>query len=295
MSTARSLAVPTALLLAGVLAAAPATAVPPSDAVPADSPAPAAQTFVDEFDAPAGTPVDSTQWLMETGDNEANHERQYYTDRTANAVQDGNGHLVITAREENPANYQCWYGPCRYTSARVNSADRFTQAYGHFEARIKVPRGQGMWPAFWMLGNDFGDVGWPASGEIDIMENVGFEPGTVHGSLHGPGYSGGEAVTGSYSLPDGQAFADDFHTFAIDWSPDSVTWSVDGNAYQTKTPADLGGDEWVFDHEFFLILNLAVGGYWPGDPDESTQFPQELVIDYVRVSAGEEAGSVRLG
>ncbi|MGH3358826.1 MAG: glycoside hydrolase family 16 protein, partial [Nocardioidaceae bacterium] len=114
--------------------------------------------------------------------------------------------------------------------------------------------------------------------------------GTVHGSLHGPGYSGGEAVTGSYSLPDGQAFADDFHVFAVDWSPDSVTWSVDGNAYQTKTPADLGGDEWVFDHDFFLILNLAVGGYWPGDPDESTQFPQELVVDYVRVTSAGASG-----
>nr|MDT0524662.1 glycoside hydrolase family 16 protein [Streptomyces sp. DSM 41633] len=161
-----------------------------------------------------------------------NHERQYYTGGNSNAALDGQGNLVITARKENPGNYQCWYGTCEYTSARLNTAGKFSAAYGHVEARMKVPRGQGMWPAFWMLGDDFGDVGWPQSGEIDVMENVGFEPGTVHGTLHGPGYSGADGIGAGYTLPNGEAFADDFHTFAVDWAPDSITWSVDGQVYQ---------------------------------------------------------------
>jgi len=245
----------------------------------------AAITFADEFDGPAGAAVDGGKWQLETGDNVNNHERQYYTGGANNAALDGNGHLVITARRENPGNYNCWYGRCEYTSARLNTSGRFTQAYGHFETRMKIPRGQGMWPAFWMLGDDIGGAGWPNCGEIDIMENVGFEPGTVHGTLHGPGYSGSDSIGAGYTLSGGRAFADDFHTFAVDWSPNSVTWSVDGTAYSTRTPADLGGREWVFDHPFFLIVNLAVGGYWPGDPDGSTTFPQQLVIDYVRVSS----------
>ena len=243
--------------------------------------------FEDTFDGPEGAPVDDRKWQHETGDNENNHERQWYTEGNNNAALDGDGNLVITARQESPGNQQCWYGTCEYTSARLNTAGLFTQQYGHFEARMKVPRGQGMWPAFWALGEDFDEVDWPASGEIDIMENVGFEPGTVHGSLHGPGYSGENGVTGSHSLPAGEEFADDFHTFAIDWSPGSISWSVDGTTYQTKTPDDLGGQDWVFDKPFFLILNLAVGGDWPGDPDESTEFPQQLVVDYVRVTAPE--------
>ena len=141
-----------------------------------------------------------------------------------------------------------------------------------------------MWPAFWMLGNDIGSAGWPNSGEIDIMENVGFEPGTVHGTIHGPGYSGSGGIGAGYTLPGGAHFADAFHTFAVDWAPNSITWSVDGNVYQTRTPADLNGNRWVFDHPFYIILNLAVGGYWPGDPDGSTPFPQQLVVDYVHVT-----------
>ncbi|MCX5528483.1 lectin [Streptomyces bobili] len=244
----------------------------------------AAVTFSDEFDGPAGAGVDAAKWQTETGDNVNNHERQYYTAGNRNAALDGQGHLVITARRENPGNYQCWYGRCEYTSARLNTAGRFTTTYGRVEARMKVPRGQGMWPAFWMLGNDIGQVGWPNSGEIDVMENVGFEPSTVHGTLHGPGYSGSGGIGAGYTLPGGQAFADAFHTFAVDWSPNAITWSVDGTVYQRRTPADLGGRQWVFDKPFFLILNLAVGGYWPGDPDGGTVFPQQLLVDYVRVS-----------
>lgn len=253
-----------------------------------------AVTFSDTFDGPAGAAVDSSKWQIETGDNVNNHERQYYTSGNNNAALDGQGHLVITARRENPANYQCWYGTCQYTSARLNTAGKFTAQYGHVEARMKVPRGQGMWPAFWMLGNDLGQVGWPNSGEIDIMENVGFEPSTVHGTIHGPGYSGSGGIGAGYTLPNGQAFADGFHTFAVDWAPNSITWSVDGTVYQTRTPADLGGNAWVFNKPFFLILNLAVGGYWPGDPDGSTVFPQQLVVDSVSVTTGDSPAGVAI-
>ncbi|WP_299535935.1 family 16 glycosylhydrolase [uncultured Streptomyces sp.] len=268
----------------GTMTAAPAHAAPAPVAGAA-----AATTFADEFNGAAGSAVDGGKWQTETGDNVSNHERQYYTAGTSNAALDGQGNLVITARKENPANYTCWYGRCEYTSARLNTAGRFTSTYGHVETRMKIPRGQGIWPAFWMLGDDLGSVGWPNSGEIDIMENVGFEPGTVHGTIHGPGYSGSGGIGAAYSLPSGQAFADAFHTFAVDWAPDSITWSVDGNVYQRRTPADLGGRSWVFNKPFFVILNLAVGGYWPGDPDASTSFPQQLVVDYVRVTTGNTA------
>ncbi|MGW1884930.1 ricin-type beta-trefoil lectin domain protein [Streptomyces sp. NPDC001970] len=278
----RAIALTVAALTAALSWAPSSTAAP--------TPTIQAVNFEDNFDGPAGAAVDGSKWQIETGDNVANHERQYYTAGNANAALNGQGQLVITARRENPGNYPCWYGRCEYTSARLNTAGRFTQTYGHVEARMKVPRGQGMWPAFWMLGSDIGDVGWPNSGEIDIMENVGFEPGTVHGTLHGPGYFGSGGIGAAYSLPGGQAFADAFHTFAVDWTPDSITWSVDGNVYQRRTPADLGGRQWVFNKPFFLILNLAVGGYWPGDPDGSTVFPQQLVVDYVRVTTSDGGG-----
>ncbi|MCC5479238.1 RICIN domain-containing protein [Streptomyces barringtoniae] len=265
-------------------------AVGPARAQAAAPAAAAVTTFSDNFDGPAGSAVDSSKWNLETGDNVNNHEREYYTPGTNNAALDGQGHLVITARKENPAGYQCWYGSCQYTSARLNTAGKFNARYGHVEARMKIPRGQGMWPAFWMLGTP---VNWPDSGEIDVMENVGFEPSTVHGTIHGPGYSGSGGIGAAYSLPNGQAFADAFHTFAVDWAPGSITWSVDGTAYERRTPADLGGKTWVFDSKpFFLILNLAVGGYWPGDPDGNTQFPQQLVVDSVSVTTSDSAAGV---
>ncbi|RZU74443.1 beta-glucanase (GH16 family) [Micromonospora kangleipakensis] len=240
-------------------------------------------TWQDEFNAPAGTPVDQSRWRFDIGGGGwGNNEQQYYTNSTSNAVHDGQGNLVITARKENPANYQCHYGRCEYTSARLLTAATFTQAYGRFEARIKIPRGQGIWPAFWMLGNDIGSVGWPSSGEIDIMENVGKEPNTVYGTVHGPGYSGSGGISGSRTL--GQPLADGFHTYRVDWEPNSIVWYLDGVEYHRVDPGRLGGNRWVFDHPFFLILNVAVGGYWPGYPDAATQFPQQMLVDYVRVS-----------
>jgi beta-glucanase (GH16 family) len=238
----------------------------------------------DEFNQPAGAPVDGGKWKFDTGGGGfGNNERQYYTDSTRNAAHDGQGNLVITARRENPANYQCHYGRCEYTSARLLTAGKFAQAYGRFEARIKIPRGQGIWPAFWMLGNDIGSNPWPASGEIDIMENVGKEPNMVYGTLHGPGYSGGGGL--SSGRWNAAPYADDFHTYTVDWEPGAITWYVDGQQYARKTPADTRGNRWVYDHPFFLLLNLAVGGYWPGDPDGSTQLPQTMTIDYVRAWA----------
>lgn len=249
-------------------------------------------TWSDEFNGAAGTAPDPAKWRHDIGGGGwGNNELQYYTNSTSNAAHDGNGNLVITARRENPAGYGCWYGSCQYTSARLLTAGTFTQAYGRFEARIKLPRGQGIWPAFWMLGDNFGQVGWPDSGEIDIMENIGREPSTVHGSLHGPGYSGGAAVTASYTLPGGRALADDFHVFAVDWAPDAITWSIDGIVYSRKTPADLRGNRWVYDHPFFMILNVAVGGNWPGSPDATSTYPQQMLIDYVRVYAHDSGGT----
>ncbi|MEU3284969.1 ricin-type beta-trefoil lectin domain protein [Streptomyces longwoodensis] len=256
------------------------------------SAATATTTWSDDFDGSAGSAPSAAKWTLETGGGgNGNHELQYYTNSTGNAALDGNGHLVITARKNTDAGLKCWYGTCQYTSARLNTARTFTQKYGHFESRIKVPRGQGVWPAFWMLGDDLGSAGWPASGEIDIMENVGKEPGTVHGTIHGPGYSGAGGIGAGYTLPNGASFADDFHVFAVDWSPTAITWSVDGKAYETRTPADVGGNKWVYDHPFFLILNFAVGGDWPGSPDAGTAFPQTMTVDYVHVTTSDSSGT----
>ncbi|PWS48844.1 1,3-beta-glucanase [Streptomyces sp. FT05W] len=283
------------LLLSAVLAATFLV----STTGPATSRANAAgpQVWADEFDGSAGSAPDRSKWTLETGGSgNGNNELQYYTDDSRNASLDGRGNLVITALKNSDSGLRCWYGTCQYTSARLNTAKTFTQAYGRYEARIKIPRGQGIWPAFWMLGDDLGSVGWPNSGEIDIMENVGHEPGTVHGTIHGPGYSGGGGITASYTLPNGKAFADDFHTFAVDWSPNAITWSVDGQTYQTRKPDDVNGKKWVFDHPFFIVLNLAVGGNWPGSPDGATSFPQTMTVDYVRVSASDSSdGGSRTG
>ena len=245
----------------------------------------ASPTWRDEFDGPVGATFDRTRWVADTGGHGfGNQERQFYTTRVENAALDGDGHLVITARAEpSPSAYQCWYGECRYTSTRLLTKGLFAQAYGRVEARIRVPRGQGLWPAFWMLGADIDAVGWPQAGEIDIMENIGREPAVAHGTLHGPGYSGGGGIGRADTLTRG-VYADDFHVFSVSWRPNEIRWYVDGRQYHRMTPADLpAGTKWVFDHPFFLLLNVAVGGAWPGDPDASTTFPQQMVVDYVRV------------
>ncbi|HTA58746.1 MAG TPA: glycoside hydrolase family 16 protein [Candidatus Baltobacteraceae bacterium] len=236
----------------------------------------------DEFNGPDGSRPDAAKWKFEVGGNGwGNQELQYYTTRPENSFIRG-GNLVIQTLQENFA------GTDRvarnYTSARMTTQGLFEQAYGRFEARVKVPRGQGIWPAFWLLGNDFGKVGWPACGEIDIMENIGKEPSTIHGSMHGPGYSGDFDFTSVYKLPGGVNFFDDFHVFAIEWEPGTVRFYVDQELYSTFTPSRLpAGRKWVFDHPFFIVLNVAVGGLWPGLPDSTTVFPQAMLVDYVRV------------
>jgi beta-glucanase (GH16 family) len=236
----------------------------------------------DEFVGPNGSGVDSTKWVLEVGGGGwGNQELEYYTNRSQNAhVQDGN--LEIQAQREK---YKGKDGVTRdYTSARLKTLGKFSQAYGRFEAAIKIPYGQGLWPAFWMMGDDIERVEWPACGEIDIMENVGKEPSIVRGTIHGPGYSGGDGIGANYILPPGKRFADDFHIFAVEWEPNAIRFYVDGHLYQTVTRADLPqGRRWVFDHPFFLLLNVAVGGSWPGSPDASTVFPQTMLVDYVRV------------
>lgn len=237
----------------------------------------------DEFEGPAGASVDRTRWTFDVGGGGwGNQELESYTDRPRNARLAGNGILVIDVLRESHVGPD---GIARdYTSARLKTQGLFSQAYGRFEARLKLPQGRGIWPAFWMLGADITSVGWPACGEIDVMENVGHEPGVTHGTLHGPGYSGASGVGGRFTLPAGRRFADDFHVFAVEWEPAALRFYVDGQLYQTRTPADLPpGGRWVFDHPFFLLLNVAVGGHWPGPPDETTVFPQQMLVDYVRV------------
>ncbi len=236
----------------------------------------------DEFNGRNGSSPDPANWTFDIGGGGwGNNELEYYTNRPVNAqVQDGN--LVITAQQET---YTGADGVTRnYTSARLKTAGHFTQAYGKFEARIKIPFGQGVWPAFWMLGANIDQVGWPTCGEIDIMENIGKEPSIIHGTIHGPGYSGAKGISSSFTLPNNERFADEFHVFTIEWETSQIRFYADGTLYRTITPADLPADtQWVFHHPFFVILNVAVGGNWPGSPDSTTVFPQTMLVDYVRV------------
>ena len=224
-----------------------------------------------------GSEVDTSYWKFEIGDGcpnlcgWGNNELQYYRAENA-AVSDGI--LTITAKEES-------FGGREYTSARMITMNKIDWTYGRFEARIKLPVGQGLWPAFWLLGSDIDSAGWPQCGEIDIMEYLGQEQNKVHGTVHGPGYSGANGVGGSYTLPSGR-FDTDFHVFAVEWEPNRITWLVDEVRYQTLTPDNVPG-EWVYDHPFFIIVNMAIGGYWPGPPDAGTAFPQTLQVDWINV------------
>jgi beta-glucanase (GH16 family) len=234
-------------------------------------------TWQDEFEGTVGQSPDPARWRFDIGTNWGNNQLEYDTDRPSNVSLDGVGNLAIIARQEE-------YLGQPYTSGRINTRALFSQESGRFEARIRLPIGQGIWPAFWLLGADFETVGWPACGEIDIMEYRGQEPGVVLGSVHGPGYSGGSAITRRFQLPGGRGFHEDFHVFAIEWDSDRIIWSVDDVPYHSVTPRDLpGGARWVFDHPFFIILNVAVGGNFVGPPNAATQFPQVMLVDWVRV------------
>lgn len=244
-------------------------------------PAAAAQNWKivwrDEFNQAEGSAPDASKWGYEIGGNGwGNNELEYYTARTNN-VRIEDGKLVIEARAEN-------FGGKNYTSARLLTKGKWSWTYGRIEARIKIPRGQGIWPAFWMLGTNIGTVGWPTCGEIDIMENIGREPALIHGTVHGPGYSGSGGIGGPAALPGGAVFADDFHVYAIECESNRISWFVDDQPYLSLTPSRLPQKaQWVFNQPKFLLLDLAVGGAWPGNPNGKTTFPQRLVVDYVRI------------
>lgn len=242
--------------------------------------------WADEFTQADLTPPDATKWGYDTGGSGwGNNELEYYTSRTNNARIEGN-QLVIEAKQEN-------FGGRNYTSARLLTKDKWAWTYGRIEARIQIPRGQGIWPAFWTLGANIVTTGWPSCGEIDIMENIGSEPGTVHGTIHGPGYSGGGGISGGYTLPGGAALADAFHIFAVEWETNRIRWYIDGQQYFSLGPANLpNGAAWVFTAPQFLLLNVAVGGNWPGNPNGSTTFPQRMTVDYVRVYASTNATTI---
>ena len=244
---------------------------------------------------------DPSIWAFDEGrgplnDGWGNKEMQFYTKRTENVIVK-DGYLIITAVKED-------YEGASYTSARLKTRNLFEKKYGRFEARIKMPLGKGLFPAFWMLGNNFceaqaldannnvfcdsskpnyetGNVLWPQSGEIDIMEYIGSKPTQVFGTVHGPGYSGGEGISKKYTLPNDR-FDNDFHIFGIEWGENYINWYVDDVLYNQITPKDVKG-EWVFNHPFYMLLNLAVGGNLPGEPNTETVFPQTMIIDYVRV------------
>lgn len=241
--------------------------------------------WADEFDT-NGTP-DATKWNLLTGDGTeqgipgwGNNELQTYTNRLENVTAQ-NGILIITANEES-------FDGKSYTSARITTKGLLDQQYGRFEARIKLPTGKGIFPAFWLLGDDEnGSLVWPEIGEIDIMEYLGNEPTSVFGTVHGPEFSAANSITKSYELQ-GDRFDSGFHVFGVEWTPNRINWYVDDVLYQSLTPEDIaeetdGKGEWVFNRPFHIILNVAVGGNLPGSPNDETIFPQRMLVDYVRV------------
>jgi len=234
----------------------------------------------DEFDGAAGQAPSPVNWTADVGTGWGNAQLEFDTDRPENASLDGAGHLAITAIKED-------YQGSRYTSARLLTKGKREQQHGRIEASIKLPAGQGLWPAFWLLGADIDEVSWPSCGEIDVMEYRGQQPDLIQGSLHGPGYSGGNPITDTFTLAPPGRFDDGFHLFAIEWDEGQIAWEVDGQVYQVASRSRLAelhpGAPWVFDRPFYVLINLAVGGTFVGSPDASTTLPQTMLVDYVRV------------
>jgi beta-glucanase (GH16 family) len=247
------------------------------------------QVWSDEFDGPAGASIDTTKWGYQTGDGCSegicgwgNNEKEYYTNASDNIALNGQGQLMITARRA-PTGLICYYGPCLYTSAKITTRGKVLAQPGRVEARIKLPGGQGLWPAFWMLGHGFPATPWPACGELDIMENKGSQTATTSSAVHGPGYFGATPFHHSNTLASG-ALSDDFHTFAVEWDSLSVLFYVDGFGHYAVTRAAIQQyGQSILDQSFFLILNLAVGGNFDGDPRSDAIFPATMLVDYVRV------------
>jgi beta-glucanase (GH16 family) len=263
----------------------------PQPVIPPDPRNPKQLVWSDEFNTGNGTKPDANKWRPEVGTGQ-NAELQYYTNNN-NAFTDGAGNLVLEARREVTPGSACPVDPvsgsgtCQYTSSRLITHGKATWTYGRVEANIKVSGTKGLWPAFWMLGANILDNGtpWPNSGEIDIMEHLGREPNTAYQTIHGPSYSGGGGIGQQYALPGGADFANAFHKFAVDWDSKGMRFSIDDITVITidKATVEATRGPWVFDRPFFIILNNAVGGDWPGPPDASTVFPQRMLVDYVRV------------
>jgi beta-glucanase (GH16 family) len=231
-------------------------------------------TWSDDFDGSAGELPDASKWTFDLGTGNGgwgNQELQSYTNVPENVSLDGEGNLVITAIKAGNS----------FTSARINTKGLFSQKYGRFEARLKTPYGPGLWPAFWMLGENIDTAPWPQCGEIDIMELRGQKPDIIQGTIHGPGYSGGNPISKAYALNNNR-FDTDYHIFAIEWDADKIDFFVDDYLYQRIEKGDVPG-QWVYDQPFFVLLNVAVGGNYVGFPTSQTPFPQKMIVDYVRV------------
>ena len=261
---------------------------------PDDQPKEYKLMWSDEFNGAAGTAVDSTKWDFQEGDGVAfknagwgNNEEQWYLKKQATVVGDGN--LQIDATRNGASQYKCYYGTCKWVSSKLVTYKKVGFLYGRFEARVKGSLGQGVWPAFWLLGANIADRPWPGCGEIDIMELKGQNPDTVWGTVHGPNGSIGTTTTLDTDLTG-------WHTYAIDWTPNSVTWYVDGVQYNKVTKAEYVGSSspavWVFDHEFYIILNLAMGGNFVGGPTDETLDAANLTFDYVRYYTVDGVGQV---
>jgi beta-glucanase (GH16 family) len=265
--------------------------VAPIVTTPVTPSTPAAWTLAwsDEFDGAAGSRVDAAKWGHDLGDGcgngicgWGNNEKEYYTDATENVSLDGQGHLQIVARQA-PAGLTCYYGACRYTSGKITTRGKMNAAPGRVEARLKLPAGQGLWPAFWMLGSGFPSVSWPACGELDIMENKGSTSSATSSAIHGPGYSGNTPFAHLNQLAGG-GVTSDFHTYAVEWDGESVRFSVDSAVHYSVARTDLlqyGSS--VISQPYFVILNLAVGGQFDGDPGSNAIFPATMLVDWVRV------------
>lgn len=247
------------------------------------------QVWSDEFDGAAGTRVDQSKWNYDLGDGctsgncgWGNNEKEYYTNSPDNVSLNGQGQLAIVARPA-PAGLTCYYGPCRYTSAKITTRGKMGAAPGRVEARIKLSSGQGLWPAFWMLGTGYPGVKWPECGELDIMENKGSAPSTSSSAIHGRGYSGNTPFARGNVLSQG-TLSGDYHTYAVEWDKDHARFYVDGFAHYNVTREEiLTFGPSILDQGFFVILNLAVGGNFDGDPKSDSIFPATMLVDYVRV------------
>ncbi|HEY8090755.1 MAG TPA: glycoside hydrolase family 16 protein, partial [Polyangiaceae bacterium] len=282
----------------------------------------------DEFDGPDGSDVDPTKWIHDVGEGSTttegawspgygwgNDELEYYTAGSANTQQQG-GNLVISATKNADPSLVCYFaddpssasttyhaGTCEYASGRIKTVlgpkagatgaaqeNLFSHLYGRFEMRAQIPPGVGLWPAFWMMGTNIFSQSWPACGELDIMEEVGDQPGTVHGTSHSTA-SGDDGVTFTSTLPHGAILSDAFHVYAIEWTPTKLTWLLDDAVYGTQTaPSGATASNWPFTdpkNPFFLILNLAISSgdanSWGAAPTSATPFPAQMKVDYVRV------------